>query len=76
MKQLTFTAREKESLRENYRKLWSLCADLEKSINLRRLKSLISGAVEGGHCVRDKHGIHPVVHDLATAVRRLARLSR
>ncbi len=75
MKQLTFTAREKESLRENYRKLWSLCADLEKSINLRRLKSLISGAVEGGHCVRDKHGIHPVVHDLATAVTFCERVS-
>lgn len=75
MEQLTFTADERVSLRDNYRKLWSLCADLEESINLRHLKQLISQAVEDGHCVRDKHGIHPVVHDLATAVAFCERVS-
>ncbi|MDE5635334.1 MAG: RelA/SpoT family protein [Muribaculaceae bacterium] len=75
MEQLTFTAQEKVSLRENYRKLRSLCADLEESINFGRLKSLISKAVEDGQCVRDKHGIHPVVHDLATAVAFCERVS-
>ena len=46
-----------------------------ESINLKHLKSLIGQAVESGLCVRDKHGIHPVVHDLATAVTFCERVS-
>jgi len=75
MEQLTFTADEKIGLRSNYRRLLEACADIKESINLRQLKSLVGRAVESGKCARDKHGIHPVVHDLATAVAFCERVS-
>ena len=75
MEKLTFTQEEKIGLQLNYRKLMTICADFDESINLKHLKSLIGQAVESGLCVRDKHGIHPVVHDLATAVTFCERVS-
>lgn len=75
MEKLTFTHEEKIGLQLNYRKLMNFCADFDESINLKHLKSLIGQVVESGMCVRDKHGIHPVVHDLATAVAFCERVS-
>ncbi|MDE7473227.1 MAG: RelA/SpoT family protein [Muribaculaceae bacterium] len=75
MAQLTFTPDERLILRDNYRRLVALCADIEEPIDLKELKAVISQAVSDDRCLRDKHGINPVVHDISTAVTFCERVS-
>ncbi|MCM1449781.1 MAG: RelA/SpoT family protein [Clostridiales bacterium] len=70
-----FSIDEKESIRRDYRVLLKLLADVGDSFELRGLKSRLKKAVEDGLCVRDSHGLHPVVHDLKTAVTFCERVS-
>ncbi|MDE7386486.1 MAG: RelA/SpoT family protein [Muribaculaceae bacterium] len=75
MAQLTFTPDERLILRDNYRRLVTLCADLDEPIDFKELKAVISQAVSDDRCMRDKHGINPVVHDITTAVTFCERVS-
>ncbi len=72
---LTFTPDERLSLRDNYRRLIGLCADLDEEVGLKELKSIISHAITDDKYIRDKHGINPIVHDLTTAVTFCERVS-
>ena len=75
MSALSFTVEERAQLRENYRKLLSLSIEHEMPIDHRRLKALVTQAVDNALLERDKHGMNPMLHDVMTAVTFCDRVS-
>ena len=68
MAQGYFNDDEKRQVPALCRELMAHLGDLARPGDFRKVKSLITKAVEEDHCARDRYGINPVVHSLRTAL--------
>lgn len=68
MSQGYFNDEEKRQVPALCRELMACLGDLAQPGDFRKVKSLITMAVEAGHCSRDRYGINPVAHSLRTAL--------
>ncbi|MDE6692547.1 MAG: HD domain-containing protein, partial [Muribaculaceae bacterium] len=63
-----FNENESRELVTLTRDLLRLVAPVCDSDDFRKVRSLITDAIKAGHYRRDRYGIHPVIHNLNTAI--------
>ncbi|MDE6653706.1 MAG: HD domain-containing protein, partial [Muribaculaceae bacterium] len=63
-----FNENESRELVTLARDLLRLVAPVCDSDDFRKVRSLITDAIKAGHYRRDRYGIHPVIHNLNTAI--------
>ncbi len=63
----SFSPKEKEMLKSLFRDLYRYTSNIRLSDDIRQLRSTISRAMTSGGGVRDRFGIHPILHGMSTA---------
>ena len=63
-----FNENESRELVTLTRDLMRIVAPISEGDDFRKVRSLISEAIKAGHYRRDRYGIHPVIHNLNTAL--------
>ncbi len=63
-----FNEEESRQLIALSRELVKLVSTVSRDDDFHKVKSLISDAIKAGHYRRDRYGIHPVIHNLSTAI--------
>lgn len=63
-----YTENESRELVSLCRQLLRLVSPVSHDDDFRKVRTLISDAIKEGHYSRDRYGIHPVIHNLQTAL--------